>query len=200
MYNFRKTKKNNKENNQGFTLVESLVAISIFTLALVGMMVSLGEGLADTGYAKEKLIAEYLAQENIEYIRNMRDTYLLYSASPSAGWTSFLTKVSPCTSTDRSKSCYFDDQGLDFGSSAVMPMTNLTLTACSGACPYLKYNNTTGKYGYDASGVLTGLKRWFIITQTPGDETMRVYSFVSWPQNSATHTVTFSEDLRSWGE
>lgn len=190
----------NKKNKTGFTLVESLVAISIFTLALIGMMVSLGEGIADTSYAKEKLIAEYLAQENIEYIRNMRDTYVLYSGTPAAGWTAFLTKVSPCTSTNRSKSCYFDDQGLDYGSSAVMPMTNLTLTACSGACPYLNYTNATGKYGYDAAGVPTSLKRWFIITQTPGDETLRVNSFVSWQQNSGVRTISFSEDLRSWGE
>src|SRR3989344_4652981 len=67
-----------KLSGSGFTLVEMLVAISIFTVALVGIMFILGSGIADTNYAKRKMVATYLAQEGIEYIRNMRDSYTLY--------------------------------------------------------------------------------------------------------------------------
>ncbi|MFA6585793.1 MAG: type II secretion system protein [Candidatus Paceibacterota bacterium] len=59
--------------NKGFTLVETLVAISIFSISIVAVMSVLGSGISDTNYAKNKLIASYLAQEGIEYARNFRD-------------------------------------------------------------------------------------------------------------------------------
>src|SRR3989338_963368 len=68
---YAKKKKNRKS---GVTLVEGLVAVSIFPLSVLAMLVSLGQGLSNIDYAKKKLIAEYLAQEGIEYVRNLRDT------------------------------------------------------------------------------------------------------------------------------
>ena len=49
--------------NTGFTLVETLVAISIFSMSLVALMSILGSGISDTNYAKQKIIAGYLTQE-----------------------------------------------------------------------------------------------------------------------------------------
>lgn len=67
--------------NKGFTLVETLVAISIFTVSLLGIMSVLASGISNTSYAKQKMVASYLAQEGIEYVRNMRDTAVLYPPS-----------------------------------------------------------------------------------------------------------------------
>ncbi|MEJ0001975.1 MAG: prepilin-type N-terminal cleavage/methylation domain-containing protein [bacterium] len=83
MNTFHRTKE--KRENGGFTLVETLVAISIFTLSVLIMLSVLSKGISDTAYAKKKLIASYLAQEGIEYMRNMRDTYMLYSATRRRG-------------------------------------------------------------------------------------------------------------------
>ncbi|MFA5840701.1 MAG: prepilin-type N-terminal cleavage/methylation domain-containing protein [Candidatus Paceibacterota bacterium] len=84
-------KKHNKKN-KGFTLVETLVSISIFTMSILGLLFVLSNGISDTGYAKKKLAASYLAQEGIEYVRNQRDNAVLYNAtSPQAGWDSFKT-------------------------------------------------------------------------------------------------------------
>ncbi len=79
-------KKKNKLN-RGFTLVETLVAISIFTMSLLGLMSILASGISDTNYAKQKIVASYLAQEGIEHTRNIRDTHVLYDGS--SGWTNF---------------------------------------------------------------------------------------------------------------
>jgi len=75
---------------EGFTLVETLVAISIFTMSILALLVILTQGIANTNYAKHKITASYLAQEGIEYARNVRDTLVLYNASSSQdGWNSF---------------------------------------------------------------------------------------------------------------
>jgi type II secretory pathway pseudopilin PulG len=91
------------KKNKGFTLVETLVAISIFTVSILGLISILASGVSDISYAKQKIVASYLAQEGIEYVRNMRDTAVLY---PSVGqtaqdmWNTFtsgLPKTIPCS-------------------------------------------------------------------------------------------------------
>jgi Tfp pilus assembly protein PilV len=64
-------------------LIETLVAVSIFSLSILSLMAVLAQGISDTNYAKQRIIAAYLAQEGIEYVRNMRDTYVLF-AGPQA--------------------------------------------------------------------------------------------------------------------
>ena len=71
--------KNKTRGSRGFTLVESLVSIALFSLAVVALVMSLGRGISDTDYAQKKMTAEYLAAEGVEDLRNMRDTYLLFS-------------------------------------------------------------------------------------------------------------------------
>jgi Tfp pilus assembly protein PilV len=78
--------------NKGFTLVETLVAISIFTMSIIALMSVLASGISNTNYAKTKITASYLAQEGIEYARNKRDTSVLYDTiSAQNGWNIFLT-------------------------------------------------------------------------------------------------------------
>lgn len=87
--------KNNKLN-QGFTLVETLVAISIFTMSILGLISILASGVSNINYAKQKIVAGYLAQEGIEYVRNMRDTDVLYNPSGAqAGWNIFTAPPLP---------------------------------------------------------------------------------------------------------
>lgn len=93
-----------RQKNKGFTLVETLVSISIFTMSILGLLVILSGSINDTGYAKKKMVASYLAQEGIEYVRNLRDNAVLYDAtSPQAGWDSFknapLTQIPPFDSS-----------------------------------------------------------------------------------------------------
>ncbi|MFH1308789.1 MAG: type II secretion system protein [Patescibacteria group bacterium] len=119
---------NNKKNNQkkGFTLVETLVALSIFLVSIVGIMSVLASGLTNINQAKKKMTATFLAQEGIEYMRNIRDTNVLYSID---GWSDFLTETtnSGCTTND----------GCDINN-------NLLIIPCSSGCPILlsSFNRT----------------------------------------------------------
>ncbi|MEI8339625.1 MAG: type II secretion system protein [bacterium] len=62
-----------QKSNKGFTLVETLVAISILMIAIVAPMTIVQNGLTAAGYAKQQMIADFLAQEALEYVKYTRD-------------------------------------------------------------------------------------------------------------------------------
>ena len=186
--------------NRGFTLVETLVAVSIFTVSILALFSVLTQGVSNTNYAKQKIIASYLTQEGIEYIRNMRDTYVLYSATSQIGWDAFntnLTDASACQVVGIG--CFFNADSLNY-LDPTQPMIDITLTACSSAtCPngVLSYNSATGKYGF--SGTSSGFVRKIEITQPNANET-KISSTVYWTQGSGNYNVVFSESLFNWIE
>ena len=187
-------KKYNKLSG-GFTLVEMLVAVSILSISVVTLLNVLGSGIRDTGFAKERLTAGYLAQEGIEYIRNMRDTFVLYSASPQSGWNAFNTKLTN-GSCFTANGCYFDDRNV-FGGGP-MPMANLTtLTACSPTCPNLLYNSATGKYNY-AAGASADFIRKIKVTAVSSNE-IQVSSTIFFTEG-IEKSMTLSENLYNWIE
>lgn len=57
----------------GFTLVETLVAISILLLAIIGPMTIAQKGIQNSLYASDQTTAVFLAQEAIEAVRQLRD-------------------------------------------------------------------------------------------------------------------------------
>jgi len=184
-----------QKNNSGFTLIETLVAISIFTVSIIALLTVLSGSIADTNYAKRKMVATYLAQEGIEYMRNMRDTYLLYEPNGTVGWDDFKVKLNPCD-TNSSKGCYFDDQILDFNDQT-RPIIDIPVTACPLAvCPVLLYNNITGKYNY-TSGTDSGFTRRIHMTNT-NDHEIQIQSLVTFSDGATQYQVTLSEDLFNW--
>jgi type IV pilus modification protein PilV len=186
------------KNKKGFTLVETLVAITIFTMSILALLSVLSQSISSTNYAKRKTVATYLAQEGIEYMRNLRDTYVLYSSDASTGWTNFNNKLSATASNCQ---CYFDDSSVSFVDTS-MPITDLNFTLCPFAvCPNLLYDSWTGKYGYTATGTTidSGYARRITIIKPSPNET-KIFSTVFWTQGSGTQSVTFSESLFNWVE
>ena len=61
----------------GFTLVETLVAISILALAIVAPMTLTTQSLTSAYYARDQMTAFHLAQEAIESVRAARDENIL---------------------------------------------------------------------------------------------------------------------------
>ena len=58
---------------QGFTLVETLVAIAVLLLIIIGPITAAQKGIQQAYYANEQLSAVFLAQEAIESIRQRGD-------------------------------------------------------------------------------------------------------------------------------
>ena len=61
----------------GFTLIETLVAISILTAAIAGPLVMSIKNIGTASTSQDQLVAFYLGQEVIEYVRNVRDSNLI---------------------------------------------------------------------------------------------------------------------------
>lgn len=57
----------------GFTLLEALVAISIIMVSVVAPITISQKGLSSAVYTKNYMLASYLAQDAMEYIKNKRD-------------------------------------------------------------------------------------------------------------------------------
>jgi prepilin-type N-terminal cleavage/methylation domain-containing protein len=94
---------------KGFTLIETMVAITILTVAVAGTFSVANSSINASSIARDQLTASYFAQEGIEMVRQARDnTYLatksfslpdtsgsLYSTTytPSSGKTVFTRTV-----------------------------------------------------------------------------------------------------------
>jgi type II secretory pathway pseudopilin PulG len=177
-------KQKNKRLTTGFTLVETLVAIAIFSMSILSLMVVLGGGISDATYAKRKMTAAYLAQEGIEYMRNMRDTLALSSETPGAGWDQFINELRGASCN--ANGCYIDDQN--------------GLISCgeNPKCAPLLYNSSNGKYNY-TSGIDSGFSRRIDADPISRYE-IKISSTVFWSQGSGNYSVTFSENLYNWIE
>lgn len=187
----------------GFTLIEMMVALSIFSFSVLAVLVLLGTSISNVGYAEKKMTASYLAEEGIEFMRNMRDTFVLYDPDGAQkGWEKFNTSLNQCIFTNNNpnnpdKKCYFDNQGM-FSSST--PIVYIDYSSCSvppynGICPIMHYDPNSG-YGY-TSGTATDYIRDVFVQEITPDE-IRIFSTVHWKQKSADFSVTFSEDLFNW--
>ncbi|MFA4975272.1 MAG: prepilin-type N-terminal cleavage/methylation domain-containing protein [Candidatus Paceibacterota bacterium] len=174
-----------KKISSGFTLIETLVAISIFTVSIILLMSVLGNGISDINNVKKKILAGYLAQEGIEYIRNMRDTYVLYSTLGSGkDWDKFKIEFNPC------------NLGNECGFSTTNP---IVISKCTSNPSVCKIYLDNGNYNTTSSGEDSGFTRK-IWTDVVGDGELKIYSEVEWIQRSGTQRIVFSENLFNWTE
>lgn len=121
--------------NKGFTLVEAMVAISILSLAVTGPLVIAQKGIGSAIYARDQVTASYLAQEGVEYVRNVRDTNRIAGLS-------WLTGLSSCLETGLGQRCTVDAR---YSSST----TSGAIASCpSGVCPALSIETANSLYGY----------------------------------------------------
>ena len=66
-----------KNNQKGFTIIETLIAIFILTLSITGPIYISSFAFRNTIDSRDNISAQYLSEEVIEVIKNKRDTLIL---------------------------------------------------------------------------------------------------------------------------
>jgi type II secretory pathway pseudopilin PulG len=84
----------------GFSLIETLVAVAILLLVIVGPMSIASQANSSTTFANQQITAYFLAQEGLELAQKGRDDLLLpqFAAYPlppanNVGWNAFVSDV-----------------------------------------------------------------------------------------------------------
>lgn len=186
---------------KGFTLVETMVAVTVLTIAVAGPMTAASRSLVAASIAKEQLTASYLAQEGIEYARSVRDDVYLTDYQngtitdlPTTAWNDFLSYVTSCKSTDGSRTCLLDPlQPMGVGSGR-------SLQPCSGSgcnVPLNLYNNAyTLQTGSGA--VVTPYTRTVKVLEISSTMDEEIVSTVTWLSHGTTHSVSVTDHLTPW--
>lgn len=166
---------------RGFTLVETLVAIAILMIAIVGPYYSIQQAIVASFAARDQLIASSLAQEGEEYIYFLRDRNYLQVKELNASGVTWLTGMDSCFTT---YGCTVD------------PAAG-TLAACSsGGCTPLKLA-TNGLYTQTGSYPATRFTRTVKI-QTINAYEVRVTVTVTWVTSHRNFSVSTVEELYNW--
>lgn len=161
--------------DSGFTLIETLVAVLLLATAIAGPLTIASKSLTTALVAKDQIIAYYLAQDAIEYIRFKRDTNRL-------GGSSWLTGLDACLLSN----------GCDINS------TTDVVTACTAACTPIKFNSSIGVYDTGGEKLPAFTRTIKITTAGANDEAIMTIT-VSWSDvGSVVHTITAKENLFDW--
>lgn len=185
MYNL-KTKKS------GFTLVETLVAISVLLLVITGPMVISMRTAKSTSFSSEQVQAFFLAQEGLELAQKVRDELVLRSFLPpsdsdylSNPWSTFINPSGTYQNCFASTGC-----GLAWAGTVGQVINPVS---CSTPSNCLLYRSASGrsKFSHTVSGNPTLFTRTIYFDQE-GSDGVRVRSEVTWRTGSllATQRVT----------
>jgi Tfp pilus assembly protein PilV len=181
------------KNSQAFTLVETLVAIAILMISISGPLAVANKALTAALYAKDQSTASFLAQEEMEVIKNLKDN----GAASGSGWLSWLNGNACNSSSSRCELSFVNN-------SSDSLLSSPTIIDCtSSSC--LLY--TTDK-GYDANkGVSDGsptiFHRYFYLTPLNNnnpkganynDEYIATV-VVSWNEGTIPNAVTMQSEL-----
>jgi prepilin-type N-terminal cleavage/methylation domain-containing protein len=176
-------------NNRGFTLIETLVAILIFASSIVALLTATSSGLSEVTLLRNKLTANYLAQQGIEITRNIRDRNVTVSGA--TGWTGFLGETANCQNTN---GCTFSPFPPD------APMALTCIPGVSDPCD-LNYSSTAGVYvpsGIPLGDVASNFHQSIVVTPTANPEEVKVTSTVTWHQGVGIQQVVLEEYIYNW--
>lgn len=176
---------NYKHQQSGFSLVETLVAITLLLLVIVGPMAISSQTAKSSTFASEQVQAFFLAQEGLELAQKARDDMRLdeFKGDIADGWGEFVNSSGAYGDCFSSNGC-----GLEWGSTPGEVVVN----NCSGDSCRL-YRSTGGRswFTYDSSGgnVQTPFTREIYFetntTNAPdSDREVYVHSVVTWRTGS----------------
>lgn len=173
-------KRTNIGGIKGFTLIETLVAIAVLGMAIVGPLTLAIKSIGSAMISQNQITASYLAQEAIEYIRNHRDNNFLQGGG---GW---LDGLDSCLGGN---TCYIDV--FDTGNE---------IKGCTVSCPKIKYDPDNKYYTYKAGEetIFTRTVEITKITINEKEDEARIDVTVQWAEKYGSKSFTLQDDIFNW--
>jgi prepilin-type N-terminal cleavage/methylation domain-containing protein len=178
----------NHSTQRGFTIIETLVAITVLMIAIAGPLAVASKGLFGADLAKDQMIASYLAQESMESLKNIRDNNI-YNGSDWLSGIGTCTRNSPC-----------DVSAID-GVSNNPSVVN----GCNGPLPCPIYLETNG-YGHvnGAGARATKFTRYLYVHDTQSytdactsSDECSVAVEVYWTEGNLSYSIVLSSQITS---
>jgi prepilin-type N-terminal cleavage/methylation domain-containing protein len=183
---FAKHISKNRREAGGFTLIETMIALTLLSLSIVAPMTLTAQSLGAAYYARDEITAFYLAQEGLEAVRSVRDNNILQDAQGGV-----LVNLLQGIPTIGSGTFTIDTR-------------NNSMNSCGGTCPALTTDGTLYGYGMPtATQFVRTMNACYVQTDgscsgSPTDE-VKVTAAVSWrTAGIKSRTVTLSENLYKW--
>lgn len=198
---------------RGFTLLETLVAVTILTLAVAGPLYVADRASVAAQVSTQQVTASYLAQEGIEYVRSLRDHEFLYaygSGGPMVSedaWNAFLTGAGGTgegeISTCEGRQCTYDPtrpMGIGAGDS-LAPCTSASVSSCAPLYlvggSYVESGAADQETPYTRAIEVTPLAVSCVWGGT-SDCDLKVTSVVAWTNRGTNYSVTVTDNLTPW--
>jgi prepilin-type N-terminal cleavage/methylation domain-containing protein len=181
----QKISKNSGQSDNGFTLIESLVAISILLLAITGPLTLVTSSFFASFVARDQLVASYLVQDAIEYVRAVRDGNFLENIDTGTPVADWLDGHPVIDLTD----CIADTCSVDTAAEEI--------DICVGDQCIVLYDSNTGVYGHN-TGEDSIFTRTVQLTEVVPDEEYILEAVVSWNTGTSVKSVTAEEHIFNW--
>lgn len=177
-------------DTKGQIILEALVALSVLTFGLLGLMTLLSQSLGLTRQVSDTYTATYLAAEGIEIVKNLLDANIVQGKTENDWADGFKTQGF----LPESYEVEYDDTS---------PGDFRKLQGGNRTPQFLRFDPATRIYGYDAGGKPTPFTRAVSIFFPAGsrggpDDEMIVNSVVRWTSRGRTSSVALEDHFYNW--
>ncbi len=173
-------------NNQGFSILEVVVALYIITMGLIGVLALVNQSIQAKYINTNMLVASQLAQEGLELVRNIRDTNWLNNVD----WKDCDVPDSNC---DIVQTAGGNTYGIYLVSSTENIIINATINNIDSAPLYIDGN---GFYTHVMTAETTAFYR--LVTVSDGGDYLVVECQVRWQTSKGDHDYKAETYLYDW--
>jgi prepilin-type N-terminal cleavage/methylation domain-containing protein len=186
-YQFENTQ-SGATNPRAFTLVETLVAISVLLIAIVGPFYAISRAINAAYISRDQVTAAALAQEGIEYVYAIRDGNYLANRQLGASYN-WLAGLDSTYNGTNTALCFTPNQ------CTVDPLAN-QVSECTGACSPLTIS-PANTYSQNTTYPITRFARSVELRPISANE-FEVVSTVTWTTLGNPYSVIIKDTLYNW--